>query len=291
MQFFHINVIIFVHGQYIGADTYREGYASGPILNLCLAPEDGRTRCNKDLVCEEPKEDDPMVWTTIAASSKFVVPTKVQPNLNPSITTIDQVIDGSLKTKWWSAWDETEAWVQINLGSPLDRIKDRDSYEFFAWKYKDNIEAGKDINYLKDGLTGFHIDKCIIRWDAWYAAMDYVVRSSMDDVQWKDRVVKQDMPTDYDRVDTLPGWSTQGIGNTRYVRFTYILRVYPKDAWGNTQIQPKPFLQEKASYGIREIELIGPEPSSGKLQSSIDIVINVLLPLYVTGVMYVFINT
>ena len=76
LQFFHINVIIFVHGQYIGADTYREGYASGPILNLCLSPEDGRQRCNKDLVCEEPKEDDPMVWTTIAASSKFVVPTK-----------------------------------------------------------------------------------------------------------------------------------------------------------------------------------------------------------------------
>ena len=61
-------------------------------------------------------------------------------------------------------------------------------------------------------------------------------------------------------VDTLPGWSTQGIGNTRFVRFTYILRVYPKDTWGNTQIQPKP-LQEKAPYGIREIELIGPEPS------------------------------
>ena len=86
-----------------------------------------------------------------------------------------------------------------------DRIKERDGYEFFTWKYKDNMEAGKDINYLKDGLIGFHIDTCIIRWDAWYAAMDYVVRSSMDDVQWKDRVVKQDMPTEYDRVDTLPG--------------------------------------------------------------------------------------
>ena len=65
LQFFHINVIIFVHGQYRGADTYREGYASGSILNLCLSPEDGRQRCNKDLVCEEPKEDDPMVSNRI----------------------------------------------------------------------------------------------------------------------------------------------------------------------------------------------------------------------------------
>eukprot|EP00943_MAST-04B_sp_MAST-4B-sp1_P001688 g1688.t1 len=282
--FFHAfyRKITMVYGQYIGADTYREGYASGSILNLCLPPEENRPRCNKDLVCQVPPETDPMVWTTIAASSKFVVPTKKQPNLNPSITTIDQVIDGKLNTKWWSAWDETEAWVQINLGSPIDRIKDRDSYEFFTWKYKDNMDAGKDINYLKDGLIGFHIDKCIIRWDAWYAAMDYVVRSSMDDVQWKDRVVKQDMPTEYDRVDSLPGWSTQGIGNTRFVRFTYILRVYPKDAWGNTQIQPKPFLKEKATYGIREIELIGPEPSEGKIRTSINIGLNVMFPFLFT---------
>ena len=47
----------------------------------------------------------------------------------------------------------------------------------------------------------------------------------MDDVQWKDRVVKQDMPTEYDRVDTLPGWSTQGVGNTRCTFYLH-LRVY-----------------------------------------------------------------
>jgi hypothetical protein len=265
-------------GQYIGADTYREGYASGPILNLCLPPGKDRPVCNKDLVCEVPPEDRPLEWTTIAASSRYVEPDTKQPKLNPSVTTIDKLIDGDITTKWWSAWDETEAWVQINLGSPLDRIKERDGYEFFTWKYKDNMEAGKDINYLKDGLIGFHIDTCIIRWDAWYAAMDYVVRSSMDDVQWKDRVVKQDMPTEYDRVDTLPGWSTQGIGNTRYVRFTYILRVYPKDAWGNTQIQPKPFAREKAPYGIREIELIGPEPSIACPTKAFGMLMQALLP-------------
>ena len=43
------------------------------ILNLCLSPEDGRTRCNKDLVCEEPKEDDPMVWTFTTFFSKVIV--------------------------------------------------------------------------------------------------------------------------------------------------------------------------------------------------------------------------
>ena len=115
-----------VIGQYIGADTYREGYATGPILNLCLPPEENRPVCNKDLVCEVPREDSPpLEWTTIAASSRYVEPDTKQPKLNPSITTIDQLIDGDLTTKWWSAWDETEAWVQINLGSPLDRIKDK----------------------------------------------------------------------------------------------------------------------------------------------------------------------
>ena len=36
---FHVIENQIVVGQYIGADTYREGYATGPILNLCLPPE------------------------------------------------------------------------------------------------------------------------------------------------------------------------------------------------------------------------------------------------------------
>ena len=249
--------------QYIGADEYREGYATGPIVNLCSKPGEGRLVCNRDMVCEDPTlkpKGLPPTWTEISASSQFVVPGKKQPNLNPSITTIQMVIDGSITTKWWSAWDETEAWVEINLNSPVDRIQDAESYEFFTWKFKDQIEAGKDINYLKDGLVGFHIDKCIIRWDGWYSSMDYKVMSSLDRVQWKDRVVKQNMPTVFDRVDDLPGWSTQGPGNTRYVKIQFVTRVFPLNEWGAGTKDS--LTRERTTYGIREIELIGPEPSA-----------------------------
>ena len=258
--------------QYIGPDEYREGYATGPIVNLCTKPEEGRLTCNIDLICEDPtlKPGGELRWAEISASSQFVVPDKKQPNPNPSITTSQMVIDGSLTTKWWSAWDELEAWVEINLNSPIDRIQDADSYNFFTWKFKDQIEAGKDINYLKDGLIGFHIDKCIIRWDGWYSSMDYKVMSSLDRVQWKDRIVKQNMPTEFDRVDELPGWSTQGPGNTRYVKIQFVTRVIPLNDWGTGLVDP--LTKERTAYGIREIELIGPEPSEGYHGTSLSFV-------------------
>ncbi len=297
---------------YVGADSYREGYSGGVI--------------NYDLVQWKPAKNqmhyetgEPVIdQVTIIESSRFDYPTLVDPVQSETINLAHFLIDDDLKTKWWSAIDEMEAWIEIDLGNPAVRITDDDSRWFFLWKYQDQIDAGWDIPYLDGGLIGFHIDEVVIYWSEMYACSDYKIQSSIDKIQWKDRAVKLNMPNIYDRVDSIQGWSSQGVGNTRYVRITMVERGYAKTAWGmrtseamdnedplgGAQVPEgnrrsrrrrrrsllgeglrrfgRNLLQfitreeqanigrdrdgavdtERTVYGIREIKLIGPEPST-----------------------------
>ena len=294
---------------YVGADSYREGYSGGVI--------------NYDLVQWTPGKNQVHYETgelvvnqvTIVESSRFDYPTRVDPVQSETINLAHFLIDDDLKTKWWSAIDEMEAWIEIDLGNPAVRIMDDDSRWFFLWKYQDQIDAGWDIPYLDGGLIGFHIDEVVIYWSEMYASSDYKIQSSIDKIQWKDRAVKLNMPNVYDRVDSIQGWSSQGVGNTRYVRITMVERGFAKTAWGmrtseaignedplgGAQVPEgngrrsrrrsllgdgvrswgRNLLQfitraeqanigkdrdgavdtERTVYGIREIKLIGPEPS------------------------------
>ena len=211
---------------YIGADSYREGY-SGGIINYNLVqwkPVENQIHYETGELVKEQ--------VTIVESSRFDYPTRTDPVQSETINLAHFLIDDDLKTKWWSAIDEMEAWIEIDLGNPALRIQDEDSRWFFLWKYQDQIEAGWDIPYLDGGLIGFHIDEVIIYWSESYASSDYKIQSSIDRIQWKDRAVKLSMPNRYDRVDSIPGWSSQGVGNTRYVRITMVERGYAKTAWG-----------------------------------------------------------
>lgn len=275
---------------FVGPDTYREGYSGGKI--------------NANLVNWKPQADavhyktnqpvEPQV--TIVESSRFKYPTRQDPVQSETVNLAPFLIDGNLNTKWWSAIDEMQAWVEIDLGNPALRIGDEESRNFFLWKYEDQIEAGKDLPWLDGGLIGFHIDQVVIRWSEMYASSDYKIQSSIDQIQWKDRAVKLAMPNVYDRVDYIQGWSAQGVGNTRWMRITMVERVYAKTAWGmrtdadrgtgsdvdaGAGGRRRSLLQfitreeqgqigtnrdeatntERTVYGIREIEVIGPEPS------------------------------
>eukprot|EP00946_MAST-07B_sp_MAST-7B-sp1_P003552 g3552.t1 len=290
---------------YVGADSYREGY-SGGVINADLVqwkPEKGQIHYETGELVKEQ--------VTIVESSRFDYPTRTDPVQSETINLAHFLIDDDLKTKWWSAIDEMEAWIEIDLGNPIVRITDDDSRWFFMWKYQDQIDAAWDIPYLDGGLIGFHIDEVIIYWSEMYASSDYKIQSSIDKIQWKDRAVKLNMPNVYDRVDSIQGWSSQGVGNTRYIRITMVERGYAKTAWGmrtsealenedplgGAQVPAgnrrrllfsdsvrrwgRNLLQyitrdeqgnigrdrdggvstERTVYGIREIKLIGPEPS------------------------------
>ena len=264
----HLLQLLPITGQsFLGPDTYREGYSGGKLdANLVLwkpydgAPEGGRFG------------DETKPQVEIKQSSRHKYPTKEQPKESQTINEAFMIIDDSLKTYWWSALDERQSWIEINLGNPIVRIQDVISRDFFIWKYQDNIDSAVEIHYLKEtgGLCGFHIDQVTIYWAQLYAARDYKVMSSVDRIQWKDRSVQIDMPNLYDRVDVIPGWSTQGIGNTRYIRFVMVDRVTARNEWGNCDradcTRRRRLLQapanEETVYGIREIVVTGPEPSS-----------------------------
>ena len=216
---------------YVGPDTYREGYSGGDLQNnlvLWKLPEGGKQHYVKPYPYI-PEQ------VTILESSRFKYPTKADPEQSTAINLAHFIIDSNLQTKWWSAIDELQSWIEIDLGNPAHRIKDEDSLNFFLWKYYDQIEAGRDIEYLDGGLIGFHIDRVVIRWSEMFASADYKIQSSIDKIQWKDRAVQLEMPNEYDRVDIIPGWSVQGVGNTRYLRITMVERVYAKNAWGNRE--------------------------------------------------------
>ena len=216
---------------FVAADTYREGYSGGNIeANLVLwnLPADGINHY------EEPY---PLIveQVTIVESSRYKYPTKADPEQSTAINLAHFIIDADVQTKWWSAIDETQSWIEIDMGNPALRITDEESQTFFLWKYKDQVEAGKEIKYLDGGLIGFHVDAVVIRWSEMFASADYKVQSSIDKIQWKDRAVQLEMPNVYDRVDVIPGWSVQGVGNTRYLRVTMVERVFAKNAWGSRE--------------------------------------------------------
>ena len=215
---------------YVGPDTYREGYSGGELsTNLVQwkVPEGG--------IIHYETGDNIMEQVTIVESSRYKYPTKADPEQSTAINLAHFLIDADIKTKWWSAIDELQSWIEIDLGNPAVRITDEDSQWFFLWKFADQIEAGADILYLDGGLIGFHIDQVVIRWSENFASADYKIQSSIDKIQWKDRAVQLEMPNEFDRVDIIPGWSVQGVGNTRYLRVTMVSRVYAKNAWGNRE--------------------------------------------------------
>ena len=245
---------------YVGADTYREGYSGGNIAaNLVLwvlpAPK----------TYQHYEEPYPYIeeQVTIVESSRYKYPTKADPEQSTAINLAHFLIDADIKTKWWSAIDELQSWIEIDLGNPAHRIRDEDSQQFFLWKYQDQIDAGKEIDYLDGGLIGFHVDAVIIRWSEMFASADYKIQSSIDKIQWKDRAVQLEMPNVYDRVDVIPGWSVQGVGNTRYLRLTMVGRVFAKNAWGMREgpawekAEKERKAKEKANAAAAEAEAAG----------------------------------
>ena len=84
---------------------------------------------------------------TIIESSRFDYPTLVDPVQSETINLAHFLIDDDLKTKWWSAIDEMEAWIEIDLGNPAVRITDDDSRWFFLWKYQDQIDVTMSSAY------------------------------------------------------------------------------------------------------------------------------------------------
>jgi hypothetical protein len=245
---------------YVGPDSYREGYSGGDLQNnlvLWKLPEGG---------IQHYEEPYPYIveQVTILESSRYKYPTKQDPEQSTAVNLAHFIIDSDLKTKWWSAIDELQSWIEIDLGNPAHRIRDEDSQNFFLWKFEDQIDAGKEIEYLDGGLIGFHIDQVIIRWSEMFASADYKIQSSIDKIQWKDRAVQLEMPNVYDRVDIIPGWSVQGVGNTRYLRITMVERVYAKNAWGMREGVAWKKVQEEEAAAARAAAAAAEAEASGE---------------------------